>query len=84
MTKPLNQTNSFLLEITNNLQFFMKTETTESKELQPIVFYCKNCKEIVETQKKGKTLTFICNKCSQGNIAIGTRKSIESFYHLNK
>lgn len=60
-----------------------KTEI-QTSELQPIVFYCKDCKEIVEAQKTGKTLSFTCPKCSQNNIAIGTRKSIENFYHLNK
>jgi len=51
---------------------------------QSIVFYCKNCKEIVFAEKKGKSLTFTCPKCSQSNIAIGTQKSIESYYRLAK
>lgn len=51
---------------------------------QSIIFYCKNCKEIVPAQKKGKSLSFTCPKCTRNNIAIGTQKSIENYYRLNK
>ena len=49
-----------------------------------IVFYCKDCQAIVPAEKKGKGLKFVCPKCSRDNIAIGTQKSIENYYHLNK
>ena len=58
----------------------LKTENS----LQPIVFYCKNCKEIVDAKKKDKSLVFVCPKCSQNNIAIGTKKSIENYYRIKK
>ncbi len=51
---------------------------------QAIVFYCKDCKELVSAKKQGKSLTFTCPQCSRNNIAIGTQKSIESYYHLDK
>lgn len=54
------------------------------REHQAIVFYCKDCQEVVAAEKKGKSLSFVCPKCSQSNIAIGTQSSIENYYHLNK
>ena len=57
---------------------------SKSESKQAIVFYCKICKEIVSAEKKGKSLSFVCPKCSQSKIAIGTQSSIESYYHLNK
>ena len=51
---------------------------------QAIIFYCKDCKEVVSAEKKGKSLTFTCPKCTKNNVAIGTQKSIENFYRLNK
>lgn len=65
----------------NNLSM---TEVANPKkpELQPIVFYCKKCKKIVEAKQKGKKLIFKCPLCGQDSIAIGTKKSIENFYHI--
>jgi len=49
-----------------------------------IIFYCKNCKETVQAEKENKSLSFICPLCKKKNIAIGTQKSIENFYHSKK
>ncbi len=70
----------------NNFSMTQTANQNEDKteeELQPIVFYCKKCKEVVKANRKGKTLVFICPLCKKNNIAIGTKKSIENFYHIS-
>lgn len=62
-----------------------KTEESPNQEtevLQPVVFYCKECKEIVQADRKGKSLTFTCPQCGKNNIAIGTQRSIENYYNI--
>lgn len=54
----------------------------EEKPLEPIVFYCKDCKESVEANRKGKSLTFTCPTCNKANISIGTKSSIENYYNI--
>jgi len=48
-----------------------------------IIFYCKDCGEIVDTIKCGKKYVYKCKKCGTKNVAFGTKKSIYSFFHLD-
>ena len=51
---------------------------------EKISFYCKDCKEFVDAKKRGKKLSFSCEKCKGQRVAFGTKKSLESFYSVKK
>jgi len=55
---------------------------TESKG--PIVFYCKDCEEIVSAEKIGKKYVYKCKRCGTKNVAFGTEKSIKSFFRVKE
>ncbi|MBI5753678.1 hypothetical protein HZA40_00860 [Candidatus Peregrinibacteria bacterium] len=48
----------------------------------PILFYCKDCAEIVETRRVGGKYVYTCKKCGTKNVAFGTKKSIYGFFKL--
>ncbi len=50
----------------------------------PIIFYCKDCEEIVSTHKVGRKYVYKCAKCGTKNVAFGTEKSIRSFFHIKE
>ncbi|MDX9970301.1 MAG: hypothetical protein RBS56_00130 [Candidatus Gracilibacteria bacterium] len=57
----------------------------EVQEKEPvIVFYCKDCQEIVKTHKVGSKYVYKCAKCGTKNVAFGTKKSISNFFKLDK
>jgi len=47
-----------------------------------LVFYCKDCRKIVETTPVGKKFVYTCNICKTKNVAFGTLKSIKNFYRV--
>ena len=47
-----------------------------------ILFYCKDCEKIVDTERFGKKYVYKCKKCGTKNVAFGTKKSIYSFFHV--
>lgn len=47
-----------------------------------LVFYCKDCRKIVETTPVGKKFVYTCNVCKTKNVAFGTAKSIKNFYRV--
>lgn len=47
-----------------------------------VVFYCKDCRKIVEGIKVGNKYVYKCPSCHTKNVAFGTEKSIKSFYHV--
>jgi len=47
-----------------------------------LVFYCKDCRKIVETVPVGKKFVYTCNICKTKNVAFGTLKSIKNFYRV--
>lgn len=55
----------------------------EEDASQKIVFFCRDCNEIVAAEKKsGKKLQFSCSECSGGHIYLGTKLGINNFFHL--
>ena len=50
----------------------------------PIVFYCKDCEEIVDTIQFGRKYVYKCKKCGTKNVAFGTEKSINTFFRLEE
>lgn len=47
-----------------------------------IVFFCKDCNEIVEVKPLGRKFVYRCSKCGTKNVAFGTAKSIKGFYRM--
>jgi Zn finger protein HypA/HybF involved in hydrogenase expression len=55
------------------------------KELEsksPIIFYCKDCEKIVDTDRVGKKYVYKCKLCGTKNVAFGTEKSIKNFFRI--
>lgn len=50
----------------------------------PIIFYCKDCEQIVDTIQVGRKYVYKCKKCGTKNVAFGTEKSISSFFRLEE
>lgn len=57
---------------------------TEVKEDNPIVFFCKDCEELVDTEKVGSKYVYKCRKCGTKNVAFGTLKSVHGFFRLEE
>ncbi|MBD3330161.1 hypothetical protein GF354_01365 [Candidatus Peregrinibacteria bacterium] len=49
---------------------------------EAIVFYCKDCEEIVDADKCGKRYVYKCKKCRTKNVAFGTKKSISNYFRI--
>ncbi len=65
-----------------NIEDFQKKEIFNS-ERWCVVFYCKDCQEIVETDRPNKNwYIFICKKCKGKNIAIWTNEWIKEKYKI--
>lgn len=47
-----------------------------------LVYFCKDCKKIVDTVPVGKKFVYTCKICKTKNVAFGTEKSIKKFYHV--
>ncbi len=48
-----------------------------------ILFYCKDCEDIVEASRVGNKCVFRCKKCGTKNVAFGTKRSIYGFFRLD-
>ena len=51
-------------------------------EDNPIIFYCKDCEEVVDTNRVGGKYVYKCKRCGTKNVAFGTKKSIYGFFKL--
>ncbi|MFA5947446.1 MAG: hypothetical protein WC806_00535 [Candidatus Gracilibacteria bacterium] len=47
-----------------------------------IIFYCKDCEQIVDTFRVGGKYVYKCKQCGTKNVAFGTPKSIYGFFHI--
>lgn len=57
--------------------------TTENRKDTDIIFFCKDCQEVVETNRFGKKYVYMCKKCGTKNVAFGTVRSISTFFRLD-
>lgn len=67
---------------TSQLQVSPPVTKSQSPDDNPIIFYCKDCEEIVETRRVGGKYVYTCKKCGTKNVAFGTKKSIYGFFKL--
>ncbi len=49
-----------------------------------IIFYCKDCEDIVETFRVGGKYVYKCKKCGTKNVAFGTKRSVYGFFRLEE
>ncbi|EKD92564.1 MAG: hypothetical protein ACD_28C00403G0007 [uncultured bacterium] len=49
-----------------------------------ILFYCKDCHELVAVKRVGRQYVYLCVLCGTKNVAFGTLKSLTNFFHLDK
>ncbi|MDA1060342.1 MAG: hypothetical protein O3B47_00950 [bacterium] len=54
------------------------------KDEAAIIFYCKDCAEIVDTTPIGRKYVYKCKKCGTKNVAFGTPKSIRGFFRMDE
>lgn len=57
---------------------------SDNTQTDEIIFFCKDCSEIVETERCGRKYVYKCKKCGTKNVAFGTKKSIYSFFRLEE
>lgn len=55
---------------------------TDNTQTEEIIFFCKDCQEIVNTNRCGRKYVYTCGKCGTKNVAFGTKKSIYSYFRL--
>ena len=54
------------------------------QQIDEMIFYCKDCEEIVETIRCSRKYVYKCKKCGTKNVAFGTKKSIRGFFRLEE
>ncbi len=55
-----------------------------NKKESEIIFYCKDCAEIVDVIQCGRKYVYKCKRCGTKNVAFGTKKSIFGFFKLEE
>lgn len=56
----------------------------EEDNWEGIVFYCKDCEEIVKVDRVGRKYAYRCKKCGTKNVAFGTEKSIAGYFRMEE
>ncbi len=65
-----------------NIEDFEKKDYFSSDRWE-ISFYCKDCKKIVETDRKDKKkYIFVCKNCNWTNISIWTLEWLKTNYRI--
>lgn len=65
-----------------NIEEFDKRDNFNEQRWE-VSFYCKDCKEIVETNRPNeKWYKFICSKCGSEKIAVWTLEGIKTNYKI--
>jgi hypothetical protein len=54
------------------------------QDIKEMVFYCKDCHELVDTARCGRKFVYKCKKCGTKNVAFGTKKSIHGFFRIEE
>jgi len=49
-----------------------------------IVYYCKDCKELIEPKDKGNSKSYACPNGRNCTVAFGLYRSIKNYFHLTK
>ena len=66
-----------------NIEEFWDKREDFNPDRWDIAFYCKDCKEVVETTRPDKkSFTFICAKCEWDNVAVWTEAGIKAKFKI--
>lgn len=66
-----------------NVDDFWEKKITFEENRWEVSFYCKDCEEIVETERTNpKWYIFKCKKCNSTNISIWTTAWIKENYRI--
>ena len=66
-----------------NVDDFWEKRITFNEERWEISFFCKDCNEIVETERPNpKWYTFKCKKCGWTNLAVWTQEWLKENYRI--
>lgn len=78
-----NQTEEVKEEIVIGITTTENPKVELEDEEKKIVFYCKECREIIENPHKMKTkYVYVCKKCNTKQVAFGNKHSIEYIYKV--
>lgn len=62
-------------------------EAGYEEDKNSIVFYCTDCKGVVDVERlpptKRKKVQFKCTQCGEKNVFYGTKRGVESYFHLS-
>ena len=47
-----------------------------------ILYYCKECRKVIQPVRVGNKFQFRCNECKNKSVTFGTQKSIANFYDV--
>ncbi len=68
-----------------NIEEFWEKRENFNPERGDISFYCKDCSQIVETDReKPRSYIFICKLCKGKNVAIGTESGLKENYERKR
>lgn len=59
-----------------------KKFTEETGVPAKIIYYCRDCKDLVKPKRVGKKFQFSCMVCKGNNVSFGSEKSIEKYYKV--
>jgi hypothetical protein len=66
-----------------NIDEYGKSREQFSQDRWNVSFYCKDCKDIVETQRESpQWYVFCCKTCQWQNVVIGTLEGLKSNYKI--
>ncbi len=54
------------------------------QDIKEVIFYCKDCEEVVDTVRCGRKFVYKCKKCGTKNVAFGSEKSIRGFFRMEE
>lgn len=74
---------------TEHLSLDVEPSEEELDEKNAIVFYCRDCKKMVEvrrmdrSKKRKKNVYFECTECEGKNVLYGTNRGVGQYFHLS-
>jgi hypothetical protein len=54
----------------------------ETIPVRPVLFFCKECQDVVDVTRIPTKYLYKCKNCSSENVAFGSEKSIKNFFHI--
>jgi len=81
-TKPHCPTDREYVDIINSDSEVDKNFVSDSGQPAKIVYYCRECKKVVNPKRIAKKLSFKCPECDKDEVSFGTENSIANYYNI--